>query len=124
MNKFEPYQRVLARNYYNDKWKPELFSYYEEDDDSPYHCVGLISYKFLIPYEGNEYLEGTTNLPPDQEELEFGERIMIHTEEDILNNTWRKALFIKRNYESSSTFVVIDEKGQYYTVEGYRKGWD
>ena len=126
MNKFESYQRVLARDSYNSKWRSELFSYYEKEDgdDSPYHCVGHISYRFLIPYEGNEHLEGTTNLPYNQEKLEYGDKVMIQTEEDILNNTWRKALFIKRNYESSYTFVVIDEKGSYDTVQDCRKGWD
>lgn len=126
MNKFEPYQRVLARDSYNSKWRSELFSYYEKEDgdDSPYHCVGHISYRFLIPYEGNEHLEGTTNLPYIPDDLDFGDKVMIQTEEDIFDNTWRKGLFVKWNPDSSSVFIVIDEKGHYQAVQVCRKGWD
>ena len=56
---FEPFQKVLVRDFCDEKWKADYFSYYNEDNCLfPYRCVGD-SYKVCIAYEGNEHLLGT-----------------------------------------------------------------
>ena len=56
---FEPFQKVLVRDFCNEKWKANYFSHYDEDNSLfPYYCVGYC-YKVCIAYEGNEHLLGT-----------------------------------------------------------------
>lgn len=60
---FEPFQKVLVRDFCNEKWKADYFSHYNEDDRLfLYRCVGD-SYKVCIAYEGNEHLLGTYKYP-------------------------------------------------------------
>ena len=56
---FEPFQKVLVRDFCDEKWKADYFSHYDEDNSSfPYCCV-CEHYKVCIAYEGNEHLLGT-----------------------------------------------------------------
>lgn len=58
---FKPFEKVLVRDDTNKKWLIDLFSYYDEENENfPYVCMH-IHYRYCIPYEGNEYLLGTTN---------------------------------------------------------------
>ena len=60
---FEPFQKVLVRDFCDEKWKADYFSHYNEDDCLfLYRCVGD-SYKVCIAYEGNEHLLGTNKSP-------------------------------------------------------------
>lgn len=60
---FKPFEKVLVRDNTNKEWSIELFSYYDEKDKNfPYVCM-YIRYCYCIPYEGNEYLLGTTDSP-------------------------------------------------------------
>ena len=60
---FEPFQKVLVRDFCDEKWKADYFSHYNEDDCLfLYRCVGD-SYKVCIAYEGNEHLLGTYKSP-------------------------------------------------------------
>ena len=60
---FEPFQKVLVRDFCDGKWKADYFSHYNEDDCLfLYRCVGD-SYKECIAYEGNEHLLGTYKSP-------------------------------------------------------------
>lgn len=60
---FEPFQKVLVRDFCDEKWKADYFSHYDEDNSLfPYYCVGYC-YKVCIAYEGNEHLLGTNNYP-------------------------------------------------------------
>ena len=60
---FEPFQKVLVRDFCDERWKANYFSHYNEDDCLfPYRCVGD-SYKVCIAYEGNEHLLGTDKSP-------------------------------------------------------------
>ena len=60
--KFKPFDKVLGRNEKDDVWEAELFSHYREESQYPFRCIGFAR-KYCIPYEGNEYLLGTTNNP-------------------------------------------------------------
>lgn len=58
---FKPFDKVLVRDGEEYGWYANYFSHYnEEDKDYPYFCMGG-SYRYCIPYEGNEHLLGTTN---------------------------------------------------------------
>lgn len=57
-HQFKPFEKVLARDSYNDMWRASFFSHIKEDDGR-YVTTGLI-WKFCIPYIGNESLLGTT----------------------------------------------------------------
>lgn len=59
---FKPFDKVLGRNEKDDVWEAELFSHYREESQYPFRCIGFAR-KYCIPYEGNEYLLGTTNNP-------------------------------------------------------------
>lgn len=60
---FKPFEKVLVRDDTNKKWSIDLFSYYDEENENfPYVCMH-IHYRYCIPYEGNEYLLGTTDSP-------------------------------------------------------------
>lgn len=56
---FKPFEKVLVRDYIYDVWRASFFSHIKEDDER-YVTTGL-SWKFCIPYEGNEHLLGTTD---------------------------------------------------------------
>lgn len=53
----KPFYRVLVRDDKEDQWSANIFSYQIRD---MYHCLGECYWKYCIPYEGNEYLLGTT----------------------------------------------------------------
>ena len=55
---FEPFQKVLVRDFCNEKWKADYFSHYEDGCLFSYRCVGD-SYKECVAYKGNEHLLGT-----------------------------------------------------------------
>lgn len=57
---FKPFDKVLGRNEKDDVWEADLFSYYREESQYPFRCIGF-SRKYCIPYEGNEHLLGTTD---------------------------------------------------------------
>ena len=60
---FKPFDRVLVRDKDTDTWEADIYlGYNEEDRYYRYKCTSM-NYKFCIPYEGNEYLLGTTNSP-------------------------------------------------------------
>ena len=56
---FKPFEKVLVRDSYEDEWRASFFSHIREGY-AKYVTTGLV-WKFCIPYEGNEYLLGTTN---------------------------------------------------------------
>ena len=56
---FKPFEKVLVRDSYENKWRASFFSNIREGY-AKYVTTGLV-WKFCIPYEGNEHLLGTTN---------------------------------------------------------------
>lgn len=55
---FKPFEKVLVRDSYNDMWRASLFSHIKEDDGR--YVTTCFTWKFCIPYIGNESLVGTT----------------------------------------------------------------
>ena len=58
-HQFKPFEKVLVRDSYNDMWRASFFSHIKEDDGR--YVTTCFTWKFCIPYEGNEHLLGTTN---------------------------------------------------------------
>lgn len=59
---FKPFDKVLVRNY-DGEWKPAFFSYYDYTSDYLYVTMHGFRYTYCIPYEGNEHLAFTKNMP-------------------------------------------------------------
>lgn len=56
---FKPFEKVLVRDSYDDMWRASFFSHIKEDDGR--YVTTCITWRFCIPYEGNEHLLGTTD---------------------------------------------------------------
>ena len=66
VNTFKPFDKVLVRDYIDEKWILSIFGCYEDevDADLPYVCLNG-RYRYCIPYEGNEHLLNTPKSPKD-----------------------------------------------------------
>ena len=58
-HKFKPFEKVLVRDSYDDMWRASFFSHIKEDDGR--YVTACFTWKFCIPYIGNESLLGTTD---------------------------------------------------------------
>lgn len=56
----KPFDKVLVRDEEENVWYANYFSHYKENEDYLYACIDS-SYRYCIPYEGNEHLLGTTD---------------------------------------------------------------
>ena len=59
----KPYDKVLVRDNNEQAWKAAFFSHYNLKNPNYQYITTLSEYKMCIPYEGNEYLLGTTDSP-------------------------------------------------------------
>ena len=59
--KFTPKQWVLVRGMKERKWALAQYSHYDEDSIFPNKTLENNSFRYCIPYEGNEHLLGTTD---------------------------------------------------------------
>lgn len=59
---FKPYDKVLVRDDVKDFWKTDIYLSYVEKGCYHYRCT-TGHCRLCIPYEGNEYLLGTTDSP-------------------------------------------------------------
>lgn len=55
---FKPFEKVLVRDSYDDMWRASFFSHIKEGDGR--YVTTCCTWKFCIPYIGNESLVGTT----------------------------------------------------------------
>ena len=61
INTLKPFDKVLVRNTYTDSWHGQFYQDYDENEEEyPFECT-YNSWKYCIPYEGNEHLRGTTD---------------------------------------------------------------
>ena len=55
--KFKPYDKVLVRDYDNERWRPRLFAWhnvdYKEDYPYPFETTDSDFYRYCIPYDEN-----------------------------------------------------------------------
>lgn len=65
-SQFKPFDRVLVRNVDQLKWACSIFSHLNKDQGGTvYYNAGGLNWNQCIPYEGNEDLVGTTNMPKE-----------------------------------------------------------
>lgn len=55
---FKPFDKILVRDSYDDMWRACFFSHIRKDGK---YVTTSFTWKFCIPYEGNERLLGTTD---------------------------------------------------------------
>lgn len=55
---FEPFEKVLVRDTYDDVWRASFFSHIKKSNGK--YATACLVWKYCIPYEGNEHLLGTT----------------------------------------------------------------
>lgn len=56
-----PFDRVLVRDNSKQKWIPDMYRFYDKDEEFPYNCFSS-TYKRCIPYnEDTKHLLGTTD---------------------------------------------------------------
>lgn len=56
-----PFDRVLVRDNSKQKWIPDMYRFYDKDEEFPYNCFSS-TYKRCIPYnEETAHLLGTTD---------------------------------------------------------------
>lgn len=60
-NNFKPFDKVLVRDGNAYEWQPELF--YKINEEGKYCTIGNVEWSQCIPYEGNEHLMDTVNMP-------------------------------------------------------------
>lgn len=60
-NNFKPFDKVLVRDGNAYEWQPELF--YKINEEGKYCTLGNVEWSQCIPYEGNEHLMDTANMP-------------------------------------------------------------
>ena len=60
---FKPFDKVLARDFEDDKWEIDFFEKINDDDEEfTFNCLSE-NWTFCVPYEGNEGLLDTSNSP-------------------------------------------------------------
>ena len=60
---FKPFDRVLVRYSDDDAWVAEFYSHRDDNSTYIHRTVGADGYHQCIPYEGNEWVLGTTDKP-------------------------------------------------------------
>lgn len=58
---FKPFDRVLVKDKDTDTWEADIYLGYDEENKYYHYKCTRMNYRFCIPYEGNEYLLGTTD---------------------------------------------------------------
>ena len=62
---FKPFDKVLVRDFEDDKWGIDIFEKINDDDEEfTFNCLSE-NWTFCIPYEGNEELLDTSNSPKE-----------------------------------------------------------
>ena len=103
--KFEPFQRVLARYC---KTAPWIAVFYGHKTDLGHLC-GTSYMEDCIPYEGNEHLLGKIGEPKSKWQPKPGELVAVSDD----GKTWYAQVFVK--YEKG------EEIGEYVTSDTHNK---
>ena len=63
---FKPKQWVLTRDTSEWDWELTMFAYLNSGGGSKFTCINGVTFKQCIPYECNEHLLGTTDMPNEE----------------------------------------------------------
>jgi len=90
--KFEPFQRVMVRDY-ADVWQCDFYSSYNKEKNC-YACVSgyIASPEKILPYnDETAHLLGTSDDPTSPEpEFKWGDHVKVR---DYLDNDWQPAIY-------------------------------
>ena len=100
------FQKVLVRNTEKGFWCRQIFDYYDAEAENKYVCLGGLSYKYCIPYKGNEKLANTFDNCEEEYIPNDGDFIVSGTE----NCEW--IAIVKGEYKKSfyQTYAGVYEK--------------
>lgn len=112
-NKFEfkPFDKVLVRDGNAYEWQPELF--YKINEEGKYCTLGDVEWSQCIPYEGNEHLMDTDNMPE-----------ITDLKNNILFGVELKVGYVLVFKGSHITGVIIPTEKKELVVSYFNSGWD
>ena len=110
-HKFEPFQRVLVRDFDTQKWKADLFSHKSiEDGDTFFVCMGEAAWLQCIPYTPETaHLLGTSQPyePPNPPvEYAWGQKVEVCA----FIGEWEMALYIGRAKNNDILAILEDDE--------------
>ena len=114
-NEFElkPFDKVLVRDKNTKVWVIDIFEKYEDSISGfCYNCMTSL-WKQCIPYEGNEHLLGTANMP------EFTD-----LKNNILFGVKLKIGYVLEFKDSHIAGVIIPTEKKELVVFYFNSGWD
>lgn len=99
-HKFEPFEKVLVRDFDTQNWKADLFSHKSiEDGDTFFVCMGEAAWLQCIPYTPETaHLLGTSKPYEPPIEYERGQKVEVLVEDD-----WESALYLKYDADDKDT---------------------
>lgn len=112
-NKFEfkPFDKVLVRDGNAYEWQPELF--YRINEEGKYCTLGDVEWSQCIPYEGNEHLMDTDNMPE-----------ITDLKNNILFGVELKVGYVLVFKGSHITGIIIPTEKKELVVSYFNSGWD
>ena len=102
---FEPFQKVLVRDNDGEIWIAAFFSHLHPGGDCKYVTNCGLYYHECIPYEGNEYLVGTSDSPKPKWQPKPWELVAVRDDNE---ESWYARIFIRKE---GSQFFCKREKG-------------
>lgn len=103
---FEPFQKVLVRDYDTHKWRCGFFSDIIDGGAQYKYRATEGDWQQCIPYEGNEHLLGTTDSPtPPEPAFKFGDKVEV----SVLGDKWYEAVYL---YRSIERHIAVQEEGR------------
>ena len=107
---FQPFDKVLVRDGNVYEWQPELF--YKINEEGKYCTLGNVEWSQCIPYQGNEHLMDTANMPE-----------IIDLKNNILFGVELKVGYVLEFEDSHSAGVIVPTNRE-LAVSYLRGNWD
>lgn len=107
---FKPFDKVLVRDGNTYEWQPELF--YKINEEGKYCTLGNVEWSQCIPYQDNEHLMDTANMPE-----------IIDLNNNILFGIELKAGYVLE-FEDSHIAGVIIPTNRELAVSYLEGNWD
>lgn len=108
---FKPFDKVLVRDGNVYEWQPELF--YKINEEGKYCTLGNVEWSQCIPYEGNEHLMDTANMPE-----------ITDLKNNILFGVELKVGYVLIFKDSHIAGVIIPTEKKELAVSYFNSGWD
>ena len=101
---------VLVRNNENEYWRYNIFSYYNENNDS-YICMDG-TYKTCIPYYTNKELVNTTKSKRSKDAYvpRFGDKVKVTFNKNQIDEYIEEGYIIDHNVKSINLYSMVIQK--------------